>query len=144
MIRAPRVIRCRALARVLVFGHGPMRWEESAQLFALAIRSWHFARTLAAEGHAVTLVAVRLAVYEGWPADKMTHVRKDGVDVWSVSEHACHERPDLIRRILDGFRPTCVVGVNTYPASIAVNFAGELPLWADVNGDPMAEAQAKA
>ncbi|HMQ24067.1 MAG TPA: glycosyltransferase, partial [Planctomycetota bacterium] len=34
--------------------------------------------------------------------------------------------------------------MNRDPASMAVNFIGRLPFWADVNGDPMAEAQAKA
>ncbi len=66
------------------------------------------------------------------------------MSVLSLPEHQCHERPEVVERQLALFRPDCVVGVNRDPAAVAVNFAGDLPLWSDVNGDPMAEAQAKA
>ncbi|MEZ4226512.1 MAG: glycosyltransferase [Polyangiaceae bacterium] len=132
------------MARIAVFGLGPMRWEQSTRLFALALRSWHFARTLARAGHEVLLFSIRGHAYEGWPSDKRSQVVRDGVSVWSISEHLCHERPEWIRRELARFRPDCVVGVNRDPAAVAVNFAGALPFWADINGDPMAEAQAKA
>lgn len=132
------------MSRVVVFGLGPMRWEQSTRLFALGLRTWHFARTLARAGHEVLLVSIRGQAYEGWPPEKETYVQRDGVRVWSVSEHVCYERPHLIRNRMLRFEPDCVVGVNRDPAAVAVNFAGELPLWADINGDPMAEAQAKA
>ncbi len=132
------------MSRIAMFGLGPMRWEQSTRLFALALRTWHFARTLARGGHEVLLFSIRGHAYEGWPSDKKTLVERDGVGIWSISEHLCHERPDWIRRRIANFQPDCVVGVNRDPAAVAVNFAGDLPLWADVNGDPMAEAQAKA
>ncbi|MBX3130093.1 MAG: glycosyltransferase [Polyangiaceae bacterium] len=132
------------MSRVVVFGLGPMRWEQSTRLFALGLRTWHFARALARAGHDVLLVSIRGHAYEGWPPEKETYVQREGVRVWSVSEHVCHERPHLIRSRVLRFGPDCVVGVNRDPAAVAVNFAGELPLWADINGDPMAEAQAKA
>lgn len=132
------------MSRVVVFGLGPMRWEQSTRLFALGLRTWHFARALARAGHDVLLVSIRGHAYEGWPPEKETYVQREGVRVWSVSEHVCHERPHLVRSRVLRFEPDCVVGVNRDPAAVAVNFAGELPLWADINGDPMAEAQAKA
>ncbi len=132
------------MARLLLFGLGPMRWESSTRLFALALRSWHFAHTLALAGHEVLLFALRGQSYEGWPPDKITQARRGGVDVWSISEHLCHERPDWIEGVIREFAPDAVVGVNRDPAAIAVNFAAGLPLWADVNGDPLAEAQVKA
>ncbi len=132
------------MARIVVFGLGPMRFEQSTRLFALALRTWHFASCLARAGHDVLLLSIRGHAYEGWPSEKKTLVERDGVTVWSISEHLCHERPDWIRRRIARFKPDCVVGVNRDPASMAVNFIGQLPFWADVNGDPMAEAQAKA
>jgi glycosyltransferase involved in cell wall biosynthesis len=37
-----------------------------------------------------------------------------------------------------------LVGVNITAAAIAVEFANQLPFWADVNGDPLVEGQAQA
>ncbi len=36
-----------------------MRWENTTHLGALALRSWHFAGTLAQAGHEVLLLALR-------------------------------------------------------------------------------------
>ena len=132
------------MSRIVVFGHGPMRWEASTRLFALALRSWHFANTLARAGHEVLLFAIRGHASEGWPPEKITRVRRGRVTVWSISEHMCHERPELIGGKIDEFSPSAIVGVNRDPAAVAVNFAGGLPFWADINGDPLAEAQVKA
>lgn len=132
------------MSRIVVFGQGPMRWESSTRLFALALRTWHFANTLASQGHDVLLFAIRGHAFEGWPHEKVSHVRRGRVSVWSLSEHLAHERPELILRKMEEHAPEAVVGVNRDPAAIAVNYAGQLPFWADVNGDPMAEAQVKA
>ncbi len=132
------------MSRVVVFGIGPMRWEQSTRLFALPLRTWHVASTLARDGHEVLLFSMRTSAFEGWPAEKVTLVEREGVRVCSVSEHLVHERPDWIEAKIRAFAPDCLVGVNKDPASAAVGFAGELPFWADVNGDPMAEAQSKA
>ncbi|MGE0785866.1 MAG: glycosyltransferase [Sandaracinaceae bacterium] len=132
------------MTRVAVFGLGPMRWEASDRLFALPLRTWHVAGALARRGHAVTLFAMRTAAFEGWDAQKTTCVVHDGVTVVSVSEHALKERPAEIEALLRERAPECVIGVNRDPAAAAVRYVGELPFWADVNGDPMAEAQAKA
>lgn len=132
------------MSRVVVFGLGPMRWEQSTRLFALPLRTWHFAATLARDRHQVLLFSMRTAAFEGWPPEKVTKVERDGVTIYSLSEHLLHERPDWVHARIAEFEPDCVVGVNKDPAAVAVNFAGALPFWADINGDPMAEAQAKA
>lgn len=132
------------MTRVAMFGLGPMRWEQSTRLFALPLRTWHFAATLARDRHQVVLFSMRTAAFEGWPPEKVTRVERDGVVVYSLSEHLLHERPDWVRAQLQELSPECIVGVNRDPAALAANFADELPFWADINGDPMAEAQAKA
>lgn len=132
------------MSRVVVFGIGPMRWEQSTRLFALPLRTWHVASTLARDGHEVLLFSMRTSAFEGWPPEKVTLVERGGVRVYSVSEHLVYERPDWLEAKIRAFAPDCVIGVNKDPASAAVGFVGELPFWADVNGDPMAEAQSKA
>lgn len=129
------------MTKIAVFGQGPAQWEDPARLSALGVRSWHFASALARAGHDVLLF---LLMNDGSTPQQGKRRDADGVRVWWFSEHACHERPELIERQLAVFGPECIVGVNRDPAAIAVNFAGDLPLWADVNGDPMAEAQSKA
>ena len=41
------------------------------------------------------------------------------------------------------FSPDAIVGVNTYPASRAAALDIDKPMWCDLNGWVMAEAQAK-
>lgn len=132
------------MARVVVFGLGPMRWEHSTRLFALPLRTWHVAAALARDGHDVMLFSMRTAAFEGWPADKATRVVRDGVTVYSLSEHLLHDRRQWVEEKIRSFGADCIVGVNRDPASLAAELAGALPFWADINGDPMAEAQAKA
>ena len=40
--------------------------------------------------------------------------------------------------------PECVIGATAYPSYVAAIYAGERPLWADIFGSFLAEAQAKA
>lgn len=49
-----------------------------------------------------------------------------------------------LQKIHDEFQPDVIISVNTYPSSVAAKLKSMAPLWADLNGWIMAEAQAQA
>lgn len=51
---------------------------------------------------------------------------------------------EKLRRRIEAFAPQAVVGVTVYAAALALRLGLDAPLWADVFGDLLCEAQAKA
>ncbi|MFK7988896.1 MAG: glycosyltransferase family 4 protein [Sandaracinaceae bacterium] len=130
------------MSHVVVVGHGPFRHSGASSLSAHGLRSWHVARTLEQDGHAVTLVALRSAHTEDWPAARVTRSVEHGIDVMDVSEHLPRERGAWLRDALP--RPDAYVGVGLDGCAAATALCGETPVFADLNGAPFAEAQVKA
>lgn len=59
----------------------------------------------------------------------------------SKSSPRLHSR---IQKLHDHFAPDVIISVNTYPSWIAAKLVSNAPLWTDLNGWVMAEAQAQA
>ena len=130
--------------RLLVLGWGPLPFEEARMNYAPGTRSWQLARGLAGDGHAVCLALARIpGAYDEEAREVVELAERDGVlIVWL--ERRDFEAPGILERLVDDFRPDALVGAAAQPAHRAVELAADLPLWVDVFGDPMAEAQAKA
>ncbi len=135
------------MSRILVIGVGTPGFLESRFHAGPGLRSQHFATALAREGHDVLL----LAVLAGHDARETDHAGErqtvcapgaQPIDVELVREQDLL-RPAMRRRI-EAFAPEAVVGVTVYAAALAARLRLDAPLWADVFGDIMAEAQAKA
>lgn len=137
------------MSRVLVIGMGVPGFVPARRHAGPGLRAAHFASALAGEGHDVLLLAVldrneqapwaAVAPLAAWDAANdraraivVEYLRED--DLLSAST----------RRRIDAFAPDAVVGVTVYAASLAARLHLDAPLWADVFGDIMAEAQAKA
>jgi len=135
------------LSRILVIGVGTPGFLESRFHAGPGLRSQHFAAALAREGHDVLLLAV-LAGHDPRETDhagKRQTVYAPGaqpIDVELVREQDLLQ--PAMRRRIEAFAPDGVVGVTVYAAALAARLRLEAPLWADVFGDIMAEAQAKA
>lgn len=127
------------MSKLLVFGSGPTPWEGSSRPEPARLRAWQIARALTRAKHEVLLVALR-----GDPTFQAVHTEHETVTVWSVPEHDCHERPERVERQIRAFRPDGVIGVGLEPAAVAVNFAADLPFWADLEREPMTAVQARA
>lgn len=61
----------------------------------------------------------------------------------SVAGDRFHDQAYL-QALFDEFNGDAIVGVNTYPASRAVHIETDKPIWCDLNGWIMAEAQTKS
>jgi glycosyltransferase involved in cell wall biosynthesis len=109
------------------------------------LRVGHFAAALARAGHEL-FVAV---AHNGSSASEAHHA---GASEWSLAgaRVAVQDYPEQAfddgsaAAAVRAFAPDCVVGVTTLGASLACRLGIDAPLWADVFGDCMAEAQAKA
>jgi GT2 family glycosyltransferase len=129
--------------RVLILGCSPLPFENQRMNYAPGARTWQFAEALAADGHAVGVVAMRIpGAYEDG-VDGVDQFVEAGVLVTTL-EPEIFRRSGVVEAAVGAFRPDVVIGASsTVPALRAAEAAGELPLWVDLFGDLMAEAQAR-
>ena len=131
------------MSKVLILGQAPLPWEDLTKSYGPGTRTWQFALPLLEDGHDVTILASRIPfVYpEGTP------------DVERVEEQECvvcratqptFEAGGLTDEIMTELDPDCVIGATAYPSYVATMYSGLRPIWADVFGSFLAEAQAKA
>jgi glycosyltransferase involved in cell wall biosynthesis len=128
------------MTRVLLFGFGPLPGEGGTSL-APATRTRHFVRVLLDAGHDVCLFATRMGASGSSDAEEPTTV---------IDSHLTwHRLPmgtslSLLRRVAAEWSGECAIGVCMAGASLAAQVVGDLPLWADLYGSALAEAQLKA
>jgi len=129
--------------RVLILGNAPLPVENASRNYAPGIRTWHFANSAKNANCDVLVIGYRIpkSYQEKLPEIKFLQI--DGIDYYTVEGHV-FENKDWLKEKISQFKPDCIVGVNTHPASIAAELNLDIPFWADLNGSVMAEAQAKA
>lgn len=136
------LIERQRMTRILILGAAPLPFEPQRRQYAANLRTWHFTQPLVADRHQVRLVAGRLPNTYGDDVEQVVHSQRDGLDYFSVAAELFHDDVYL-QELCDAFEPDAILGVNTYPASRAVNLRTEVPIWCDLNGWVMAEAQTK-
>jgi glycosyltransferase involved in cell wall biosynthesis len=149
------------MKRILVIGNSPLPDENTKSRPAAGLRTYQFLSPLLKKGgtiikdagnafsadvrpsYNVALVTIAMPeCYNEEPGEKeirhpdgYTHLRLSKNDPALVSK---------IQRMHDEFNPDAILAVNTYPSYIASLLESRAPLWADLNGWIMAEAQAQA
>lgn len=126
------------MTRVLLIGSGPLPSSGPRELGFPQLRTRQFLRPLVEAGHEVLLASlVRRDLAKDAPADA------------SFQQVVVHpDEPGRFLRLRDlrrEFAPEAVVTAGPFlPMAGGARAVGDEPLWVDVPGDPMAEAQAKA
>ncbi len=129
--------------RVLILGCSPLPFENQRMNYAPGARTWQFARSLADDGHAVCVIAMRIPGAYETDSGAVDRCEQAGVLVYTV-DHEAFRRPGVIEGALEALQPDVVIGASsTVPALRAVEVAGDRPVWVDFFGDLMAEAQAR-
>ncbi len=140
---ARRLVPGKGGKRVLVFGCSPLPFENQRMNYAPGTRTWQFARPLASAGHAVCVICSRIpGAYEDGQPD-VTEIERAGALIYTLPREL-FESDRILLGLVEAFAPEVLVGASALPSRRATELAGELPVWVDLFGDPMAEAQAKA
>ncbi len=131
--------------RILVIGFSPLPFEKERRLGALSFRTWHVAQALLEAGHEVTVVGVRITgAYED-EENRPPVVRLRGrYFTYYSAAHSAFEDSSFLQRLCEQFNPHAIVTVHAYPTWVASHLQTEIPLWADLNGYVITEAQARA
>lgn len=130
------------MSRIFVLGAAPLPFEPERRQYAANLRTWHFTRPLLADGHRVRLVGGRLPETYPEGTDPIRRSEDGRLEYFSVAADLFHD-VDYVQGLCDEFSPDGILGVNTHPASRAVRIETEVPIWCDLNGWIMAEAQTK-
>ena len=145
----------------MIIGNSPLPTDSEKMRPAAGLRTYQFLRPLV-EPHAqrvgndglafsgakktpfkISLVTIAMPeCYEKEPEEKEMRQSSDFSHL-----RLSKNDPNLIKKIQkihDEFHPDAIISVNTYPSYVAAQLESRAPLWADLNGWAMAEAQAQA
>ncbi len=111
--------------------------------YAPGTRSWQFAAALAAEGHAVLLACAPIPGATFAPPPAVELEERDGRDHRPPASWRRSKIRTNGERLVEAFAPDALIGAAPGPSAWAADAAGELPLWVDFFGDPLAEGQAR-
>jgi glycosyltransferase involved in cell wall biosynthesis len=143
--------------RVMILGMSPMPFENVRKVYGTGIRTWQFTRPLLEKGH--DLCVAGYAIPSAYPDDfKSTSIKDFSHGKYRFEYHILAEKDfrdtDILTGIARDFKPDCLVGCTFYPSfygskiksglASAYNTCRTPPLWADLFGHVMAEAQARA
>ncbi|MEO1370619.1 MAG: glycosyltransferase, partial [Acidobacteriota bacterium] len=130
--------------RFLVLGWGPLPVEDATMHFAPGGRTWQLAAALAGDGHQVVVATARMPGSGDAPADEDAPPRRLEHGLLHYRFEREHfEEPGALAVLADAFQPDAVVAAAPVPCLQAVRMGVDVPIWADLFGDPMSEAQAK-
>ena len=127
--------------RILLLGIAPLPFERSKNHSAPGLRAWQFCQPLLADGHRVCLVTF------GEPLPGEPAPAGEGLTRVCLAPGDFMDQGRL-QQELSRFGPDAVVAASSYQCTRAASLLGQLapdlPLWVDLPGDMMAEAQLRA
>ena len=129
---------------ILVLGIGPLSIDDSQKFHSGGNRAWHLTKPLLDEGLDVVLICMRITDKKAQERPKEERRQQGTLTYYSVDELTCFADDAYLRAKIEEHNPCAIVGACSYPAARAALVAGALPVWADIHGYPMGEAQAKA
>ncbi len=128
---------------VMIFGIGPVTFASKDKFHSGGNRAWHLAKPLLDQGFEVILCCMRITDAEN--KQPLETLRQQGnLTYYEVDEVQRFADDAFLKQLINDHQPSAIIGACDYPASRAVAVAGNLPVWADIHGYPMGEAQAKA
>lgn len=119
--------------KILIIGNSPLPNESSENRPAAGLRTFQFLESIDKNKFDIRLITIPLSSSCDAVYDFQTVIKKDDLGI-----------QNKIQKIHDKFKPNVILGVNTYPSYIACKINTNSPIWADLNGWIMSEAQAQA
>ncbi|MEA3304981.1 MAG: hypothetical protein U9Q15_04605 [Patescibacteria group bacterium] len=146
--------------KLLIIGSGPMLIEKGIVGTALGLRSWHILKPLMDSGD-FEIDMFNIIFPEKYPEDHPIHKQHTspaeiqnsfldilpdlgpGLSITNINKDLGNTKKTLQRK-LDSKNYNAIISINTHPSFIASKLKRTCPLWSDLNGWVMGEAQAQA
>ncbi|MGI6456081.1 MAG: glycosyltransferase family 4 protein [bacterium] len=132
------------MTRILILGIGPLARSGKKKFHSGGNRAWHLTKPLLDAGHEVTLICMRTTGSTSDTEPLESRYQEDNLTYYEVDEVRCFANDEYLHQKIREHQSEVLIGACDYPAARAAAVAGDLPLWADIHGYPMGEAQAKA
>ncbi len=131
------------MSRALIFGLCPLPFENTIKSFGPGIRVWQFIQPLLKAGHEPALAAFRIPGTYPRTIDPIVFTDRWGFPYWSMDQQLFENRKH-IEEIYRKFRPDVILACTIFSTKAPIMLQPKEPLWIDLFGHVMAEAQAKA
>lgn len=133
------------MSKVCLVGVGTPSFLPARVHTGPSLRTTHFACALAAAGHEVSVIYTSGSAHPGLtPAFDIKPLDYGGAVAGCLGVDEKDFDGPRLRSFIEESGFNAIVGVTAYAAALVARLGLGLPFWADVFGDPMAEAQAKA
>ncbi|MBN2329845.1 MAG: glycosyltransferase family 4 protein [Candidatus Omnitrophica bacterium] len=132
------------MKKIMILGIGPLSIESTRKFHGGGNRAWHIAKPLLDAGYEVSLICMRITDQTQQEQPDEVCQNRGKLIYYSVDEKKCFAQDQYLRGKIGEHKPDAIIGACDYPAARACLTAGDLPVWADIHGYPMGEAQAKA
>ncbi len=132
------------MSKVLLLGLNPLPTQNDICTLAPGKRTWQFLNPLLKNGHRVCLICSRHLAAQQKSDQKLVNAEEHGNLIYYSVTQSVFENIHWLQRIHDHFEPDCIVGATVYPSYMAAQLNSDRPLWADLFGHIMAEAQTKS
>ncbi len=128
--------------KALVFGISPLPFENRKQFGAVCLRTWQICKILVENNHNVLLTAFRLPEDSEKRGEQRVNI--EGFRYIAIDEPERFFDVPYLQSIHDEFNPDVIIGANSLPAAQACRLSSNAPIWSDLNGHVMTEAQLHA
>jgi len=132
------------MSRLLILGSGPLLFEDARRTYAAGARTWQITEPLLADGHEILLIGQRLPL--SYPDDipREIVVRDEPGFVYKSVHPEVFQSSGYLEELSDEFEPDAVIYPHASASFSSRVFCPKQPIWVDLNGHVMTEAQAKA
>ncbi len=133
------------MSKILVVGTGPLYSPEIKVFCGQSLRTWHVTDVLRNAGHDVDLLAIQTDGHEPSAdvANKVAYARYGTFPYGIIHSWNPEVVLPILKEVVDSESYDCIVGVNVNAAAIVARLDTPVPMWCDLMGHMMGEAQAK-
>ena len=131
------------MSRLLILGVSPLPFESTQRSFGPGTRTWQLTEPLLDDGHEILLIGMRIP--KTYPDDAPSELieKRDRLNYASVTGEIYFQTP-YVQNAYDGFQPDAVIFAHGSASYADAILDASVPVWIDLCGHVMAEAQAKA
>jgi glycosyltransferase involved in cell wall biosynthesis len=131
------------MSRLLILGVSPLPFESTERSFGPGTRTWQLTEPLLDDGHDILLVGMRIPMTYPDDAPPELIEQRGGLTYASITGELYFQSP-YVQNAYDEFQPDAVIFAHGSASFADSILDASVPVWIDLCGHVMAEAQAKA